>query len=351
MTGAVACLAFANLIGSNSRASYASMIITTIIIAVIIRKQLITLWKPIVCIISCFIFIFIGLNCLSSGYISSRMVSALTAQDMHAEDKYVDKIKDFKIDGSHLTLYCTDSQLKLVANDRRILFFDEGNNELEWNSSGQDERDSRITLPDSRYHGYILMVSENLIKVQKGKSYLYFAVINDSFYFLNSRGTLIEDFTAEKFGFEGMERFASGRGYIWSRTLPLLSHTLFWGYGPDTFAMCFPQNDYKGKLNFMYDANLIIDKPHNMYLQTAVNTGVLSLVAFLGILAYYILSSISLYRSSTLESFYSKAGLAIFISIIGYMISGLFTDSTVSVSPVFWILLGVGMGINRQEKC
>lgn len=343
ITGAIVCLIFSNLIGSNSRGSYISMIVSSIIIAFIIRKRLITHWKQMVCIFSSFIFIYIGLNYLSSGYTNSRMASALSVKDMHTEDSTIDKIKNFDINGNQLTLYCTNSQLKLAVDNNQLKFFDEKDKELIASFSKQNDE---ITLEDKKYDRYSFMSSKNLIKVQKGKSFLYFAVINNSFYLMNSKGTVINDFSVEKLGFKGMERLASGRGYIWSRTLPLLSHTIFWGHGPDTFAMYFPQNDYKGKLNFMYDANMIIDKPHNMYLQTAVNTGVLSLIAFLCILAYYILSSINLFRKNTLENIYSKTGFAIFASIIGYLISGLFTDSTVSVAPLFWVLLGIGISIN-----
>jgi len=38
------------------------------------------------------------------------------------------------------------------------------------------------------------------------------------------------------------------RGYIWSRSLPLLRNTILVGYGPDTFAMNFPQHDIAGKV-------------------------------------------------------------------------------------------------------
>ena len=92
-------------------------------------------------------------------------------------------------------------------------------------------------------------------------------------------GKLTDIGEAEAIGFKRKESFASGRGYIWSRTFPLLKKALFIGYGPDTIIYEFPQNDIVGKLN--YGAIwTIISKPHSWYLQTAFGSGVLSLVSF-----------------------------------------------------------------------
>ena len=52
--------------------------------------------------------------------------------------------------------------------------------------------------------------------------------------------------------FTSHESFASSRGYIWSRTIPLLKETLFIGTGADTFVIAFPQDDYIGKINSGY---------------------------------------------------------------------------------------------------
>jgi hypothetical protein len=40
------------------------------------------------------------------------------------------------------------------------------------------------------------------------------------------------------------------------------------------------------------------------------------------------------------------AGAACFAAFCGYVSAALFNDSVVSVAPVFWLLLGLGIGIN-----
>ncbi|HEY8422185.1 MAG TPA: O-antigen ligase family protein, partial [Thermoclostridium sp.] len=150
----------------------------------------------------------------------------------------------------------------------------------------------------------------------------------------------------ESFGFEGMESFGSNRGYIWSRTLPLLKGTVFIGKGPDTFALYFPQYDFLNKLKLYQTGGIFVDKAHNMYLQTALNTGVLSLVAMLVLFGLYAVSSIKVLWKEDFTEFMPAAGLACFAAFCGYAAAGLFNDSNIAVAPVFWVLLGLGTGIN-----
>ena len=81
---------------------------------------------------------------------------------------------------------------------------------------------------------------------------------------------------------KGHEKALSGRGYIWGRTIPLILKHLIWGSGPDTFAAEFPQTDYVMKANTgagMYQQ--LPTKAHSLYLQTALQTGVLSLLCLI----------------------------------------------------------------------
>ncbi|MCI8626161.1 MAG: O-antigen ligase family protein [Lachnospiraceae bacterium] len=155
--------------------------------------------------------------------------------------------------------------------------------------------------------------------------------------------------SAEHWLFEGQEQFASKRGYIWSRTLPLLKTNLFLGTGADTFTLVYPNNDYLAKASYGYHG-VTITKPHNLYLQIAVQTGVLSLIAFIGIYMVYFIDSICLYKSISIYEQEEFWGLGILLGTFGYLISGLAIDSSVCVSPLYWLFLGVGVTINRCIK-
>lgn len=149
-------------------------------------------------------------------------------------------------------------------------------------------------------------------------------------------------------GFSDNLHFGDKRGYIWSRTFPLLGRYILTGSGPDTFTEVFPNNDYVGKTNMNYDG-VAVTKPHNMYLQIWVQTGLISLIAFLGIFILYFISSLRLYYRRTLGTL-EEIGIALMVDCFSYMVAGIANDSTVAAAPVYWGLLGLGMAVNALVR-
>ena len=73
----------------------------------------------------------------------------------------------------------------------------------------------------------------------------------------------------------------------------------------------------------------------------------------LAVLAFYLMylfGSIRLYWRSRFEDYYSQMGAAVLIGSLGYMASSVFNDSTITVAPVFWALMGVGLAMNYQVR-
>jgi O-antigen ligase len=141
----------------------------------------------------------------------------------------------------------------------------------------------------------------------------------------------------------------SGRGYIWARSLPILKETLLLGKGADNYWAYFPRYDYVEAWKNGYYAKTI-STPHNMYLQIGVNSGVVSLIAFLAFFVLYFVDSVRLYWKDSFDSFLSQAGLGLCLATLGYMLTGFLNDMMVCVAPVFWCLLGVGMAVNRLYR-
>lgn len=150
-------------------------------------------------------------------------------------------------------------------------------------------------------------------------------------------------------GFSHNQHFGDKRGYIWSRTFPLLSRYIVIGSGPDSFIHVFPNDDYVGKTNMNYDGTMVT-KPHNMFLQMWVQTGLLSLLAFLGIFLIYFVSSLRLYYRRRLGAL-EEIGIALMIGCFGYMVAGLANDSSVATTPLYWAMLGLGMAVNALVLC
>ncbi|MCM1245004.1 MAG: O-antigen ligase family protein [Roseburia sp.] len=153
----------------------------------------------------------------------------------------------------------------------------------------------------------------------------------------------------KRIGFEDNQHFGSRRGYIWSRTFPLLGERLLLGSGPNTFVYEFPNDDYVGMRNVGYDG-ATVTKPHNMYMQIFVQTGLLSLLAFLALYLFYFVECVRLYMKKTEYSAMEITGIGILLGTFGYLVTGLANDSTVAVAPLYWCLLGVGIAVNRYNR-
>ncbi|MDG2830155.1 hypothetical protein P7M08_24710, partial [Vibrio parahaemolyticus] len=83
--------------------------------------------------------------------------------------------------------------------------------------------------------------------------------------------------------------------------------------------------------------------------QTAINTGLVSLLAELSIFIIYIITSFKAYfQKDDYNDFIEATGLGIFFAVCMYLFTGLSNDSIVSVAPIFWVLLGTGFIINRK---
>lgn len=151
---------------------------------------------------------------------------------------------------------------------------------------------------------------------------------------------------AEHWLFEGYEHAGSGRGYIWSRSLPLVKENLVIGTGPGTYAFYFPQEDVLGKLNYMNRAYGLVDKPHSLYLQLAINMGLGGLVVWLLAWGLFFRKGWRYLADDPLLS-------GIYFAMLAFLVTSLFNDSVVSVSPMFWLLAGYGTGLlvdRRQEE-
>lgn len=180
-----------------------------------------------------------------------------------------------------------------------------------------------------------------------------FYITDEGFKGVGQNGIQIDNIKRENVILPELYSIATGRGYAWVNTIPLLKDTILWGTGPGTFAMYFQQNDYVGLMNTHGSAKFVIDKPHSMYLQIAEQTGILGLIALIIIFVIAIYKSINTYYKNKEEVHIKEfsLGLGIFIGIVGFLILALVNDSIVTVNPVFWILLGVNFSIINYLKC
>ena len=135
----------------------------------------------------------------------------------------------------------------------------------------------------------------------------------------------------------GLESAASGRGYIWSRTLPLMTGlSLITGYGSDNFYLAFPQNDFVGKAQYCESPLTIIEKPHNTFLLYGVENGILAMLAII------VLFAVLIHRSARAGKHGSPECMLIALIMTAYAVGLFFNDSSIVISPLLWITIGAG---------
>jgi len=153
-------------------------------------------------------------------------------------------------------------------------------------------------------------------------------------------------------GFYGRETWGSNRGHIWSRSFPLMPSRTIIGSGPDTYVQVFPQHDVIGKMFSHGSPYTLMDKAHNVYMQTWINTGGISTIALIFLFGYYLFTTfVSLIRSNMKEGiFLHGLRFGLLAGISAFCVAAMATDSTIGSSGVFYLLLGLGFGVNMIVK-
>lgn len=215
--------------------------------------------------------------------------------------------------------------------------------------------DGTANVLDERFPGFVVgpcYYDEKLsffIKIDGNDWFFTNQSEDGTYYYLNQYGRFDKIVPAPTALFTNYQNLFNRRGHIWSKTIPLLKKYIILGSGADTFALVYPQSDYVSQTNVGLGKQLVT-KPHSLYLQIAVQYGVLALIAFLVFYGMYFVSSIKLYIKGIFNSYFAQIGLGIMVGTLSYMISGLTNDSCITVAPIFWALVGLGIVVNTKAK-
>lgn len=352
------------LFGSTSRGGLVG-VLGSIFIAIIMFGRLIFKNKKQLLIWICSIVVIIlGLNFITNGSVFSRVPSlfkdAFSIFSNTSDVNYKDlvPVKDITNENGDVQVVFQNETLNISFEDNKYKFTDSSNNKISI-SKGDDcyllDNDKLSTVSFKLFKSSEAADKMDVLQLaptgDSKNSFLFKVKDDGSIHLVNpSNFEDIDIEFPETFGFAGKEKLGSARGYIWSRSIPLLKDNLILGKGPDTFVLEFPQNDLIGKY-YAYDTpNMIVDKPHNLYLQIALNNGLIALIAFLGVMLIYIIDSLKLYALKKEYEISELFGAAISLGVIGYLLAGVFNDSVISVAPIFWILLGVGVAVNYMNR-
>ena len=260
-------------------------------------------------------------------------------------------LQDITFKDNTVSIISSTETLTIGISEDSLYFTDTQGKNLEPIMKEAEDK-LNISFTDSVYKNYNITIKGGIFTIDQQGINFRLICENNEFKLLGTKEEQVDDIIKPaSLGFSGKERLGSARGYIWSRSLPLLKNSLLLGYGPDTFVIEFPQYDYIGKIRAYGTTQMIVDKPHNMFLQIAMNTGVLSLLSVLVLFGFYIVQSLKLYiKNINNKSIATVSGVGIFLGICGYLGAAFFNDSIVAIAPVFWVLLGLGFVCNELYK-
>ena len=348
ISGILSTLLFAFLIGSRSRAGFMGFIAGTVIILYMQRQFLKKHWIRIFVIFTVFTLVFITMNARNLDEIFSDVLFPKTEQEKYLEGEILPPITEVSSEAGKLKLKTAEAEFEIIMASDQIKVL----NKQPLNVYNSKDEVKEIIFKGKQYlhHSFQINEKENYLIWNYGAKSAQFYYQDGQILMAGMHNNLYPLKKVESIGFKGYERLGSSRAYIWSRTLPLLKDTIFIGHGPDTYAMYFPQDDVIGKLKFFSNPKIIVDKPHNLYLQIAINTGIISLLVLLYLWGNYIFSSFVLYNNSDLSSWQNRLGIALLGAVSAYLVAGFFNDSVISVAPVFWIILGLGISLTILAK-
>jgi len=344
--GILSILIFLCALGSGSKAFLLSFVLSACIGIIFLICKNIKYMPVITAIISVFVIAINAYSTYTNININQYVKNALTPK---SNPSYI--IEDFIVEKDCITLKYNGSELSISydsANYTDVSAWDENGAPITYYIDEydyyhfEDERFADVSLTFYPFHEEYPYVGEIYVATK-----IYnFTTINNEFVFLNYN--LMPDTIqrAESALFTNYDRLFSGRGYLWSRTIPLLKDTIIFGTGADTFTIVFPQNDYVARANAGY-AYSLITKPHSMYLQSAVQYGVAALICYLIVIVIYLLQTFILCWKSNFKTRCSYLAFGISLGIIGYCISGISNDSCVALAPMAWVLLGIGFATNK----
>ena len=228
-------------------------------------------------------------------------------------------------------------------NSAMFIVYDDNSSPLETSYNAENYS---VTIMDERFAGITLtpvMFQDDNMGFQVGcVNSWYFAVLEGDYYYYTPYGKYMKFRNTDTWNWLAKYgSFGSGRGAIWAKTVPLLKSYVLLGSGADTFSIVYPNYDFLSMWNTGYWQQ-IVTKPHNMYLQIGVQTGVLSLIAMLAFYLIYFFTCLVVSLQTKKHSFFSMVSGAIAAGTAGYMVSQLINDSSITVAPIFWALVGIG---------
>lgn len=341
--------AFIGCIMSNSTAAFyivaAELILMTIFFAF---KKLINI-KGTLLVAGVFAVAAVGLSLATDNAFLKNIIKSFTNSGAYSTaDNKLFRVKSVSIDGYDVRIKGDAGTYVITPpyDEGQIMTIsDEGSEKSA--VSQLDANNIVVYGMDGRKH-ISASVTSGILRIDCGyKDTIDFAVTTEGVKAIMQNARLITDIPQSEFAGKGLEKyysFATGRGYIWLNTLPILKGCLLTGKGCGNYPFVFEQDDIAGLCNTHGTYHIVTDKPHNRYLQIAVTCGIPALIAVLVLFGLFAVRGMRFFgRTAPSELSADKDRLFVFCLMtgcLGFMAVGIVNDSIITVDPLFWLFLG-----------
>lgn len=346
----VAYFAMMCVFGSYSFAAFIAIIVSIIVFITLFRKQIFTQWIKSIILVVILITLYFITNWLTAGLVGERALIL--------SPTYEGNSREFKTSDIYLSdIIITDIQAFIdtdvidiiVSYENNIFIIKDSNN----NPVSLVINDNGLMIvannPSFEDFSFDINNEEGLIRVLFSGNNFYMKEYEGKLKIIGYSFRLLDIREIKKSSLQFPETLFSGRGIIYNGLLPSVKDHLLFGNGPDTTILSYPQDDILGKINTFHSPIILVSKPHSLYLQILHDLGLFAFLIFVGLISYYAITSVKLYIK-LINNQKNMMGGAIAISIMSYLIASICYDSTVHISPIFWILLALGIIINKLNQ-
>lgn len=282
----------------------------------------------------------VALLFLLTPYAKTNILSRMDSEKNAITTDYTSGwLMDIKGGEGQLVLTLKNSKIVIKNENNRIYIYKD--NELvksDLQLVGGNKDLKKYSISDKCLEGLRIQEAENLFnKRQLLLNYNGLQIsLNDNMEIINWKGKPIiyNDIPHIEVGKYG--RLLNGRVYLWSRILPIIKDHPLLGIGADCLIFEYPQYDILGQMKYFGSNSNYLTLCHNHFIQIAVNHGLLALAVYL-VLLYMCLY----YHRPEKESKEASLYYCFASAILGYLLSTMVMDSSVSVAPLAWMCLGI----------
>ena len=333
------------LFGSMSRAGMTGIVLSLITLFIIFISKKLRFWLPVIAIVAVSICSFLYFQKRTGFDYKAYLQSAF--EGWETPEPALTRI-DTLDDELVLTWNKNKLHIQFFPDLLAFSITDDDGKPVE---STFDATTLTTTITDERFAGITTVpvyITEDIIgfTVNVAGNFAYY---DNTYLYYTMYGKLIKHNNSETWDWLNQYgKFASSRGFIWAKTVPLLKDYILLGSGADTFVFLFPNNDFLAMSQIYYQQ--IITKPHSMYFQVWVQSGLLSLIGLLVFYFWYLGKCIKTSWKVKKHNFYSYISGGIAAGTTGYMFVQIFNDSSITVAPLFWAMIGIGLSACTLAK-